>query len=121
MPSPVVSLKKDSHGCPLFVGLVEITLQQTFKCLAVTSFITSHLMHGVMDRIQVCFFCTLGQVDLSGSCAVFRLHTHFQVLLRGRCYDLAQQFSELRSVLSFFPCGLLIICLLYTSPSPRDS
>ena len=62
-----------------------------------------------MDGIQVCFLGALSQVYLAGRSAVFSLNAQLQVLLGGRRNDLTQQFSELGSVLSFFPSSLLIV------------
>ena len=59
-----------------------------------TSLISCHLMNGIMDCIQICFFCTFCQIYFTSSSAVLSLYTHFQILLCAVCYNFAQQFSD---------------------------
>ena len=64
-------------------------------------------MHGVVDGIQVQLLGLLSQIELALSSAVLGVHTHLQVLLGGVGQDLAQQLSELGSVLGLLQSGLL--------------
>ena len=45
---------------------VEVTLQQAGESLAVTGLVASHLMHGVVDGVQVVLLSQLGQLELAG-------------------------------------------------------
>ena len=64
-------------------------------------------------------------------CVLFQPENHLSVFtqqwLRGNCYELNPQFedrSEKQKHLwkkNSFEAGLPLICLLYTSPSPRDA
>ena len=51
-------------------GLTEVSLQQAFQSLAVTSLVASHLVDSVMGSIQVVHLGNLGQIELTGGCAV---------------------------------------------------
>ena len=96
--------------------LAEVPLEQSRERLAVAGFVASHLMHGVVDRVEVILLGQLGQLSLAFGRAVLGIHTHFKILLGGVGHDLAQQLGELRRVLSLFIGGLLPVdCLLYTS------
>ena len=53
-----------------------------------TSLVFCHLMNGVMDRVKVCSFRTLSQVELALGCAVLCSYSHLQVFLGGIGYDL---------------------------------
>ena len=53
------------QACPGLCLLPEIPLQQPRKRLAVTGFVAGHLMHGVVDGVQVQSLCALGQVGLA--------------------------------------------------------
>ena len=44
----------------------EVTLQQTFEGLAVAGLVAGHLVHGVVDGVQVELLGLLGQVKLAG-------------------------------------------------------
>lgn len=61
--------------------LAEISFQQAFECFAVSSLISSHLMHGIMNCIQTCFFRTSCQIYFTCGSAVLSVHSHLQVLL----------------------------------------
>ena len=101
--------------------LAEVALQQALERLAVTGLVARHFMDCVVQRVEIVLLAQLGQVGLAGSRAVFGLDANGQVLLGGRGNDLAQQLGELGGVLGLLQTGLLPVCLLYTSPSPRDS
>ena len=45
--------------------LAEVALQQAFESLAVAGFVAGHLMHGVVDGVQVQLLGHLGQVELA--------------------------------------------------------
>ena len=75
--------------------LAEVALEQAFESLAMAGLVTSHLMHGVVDGVQVQGLGQLGQFELAGGGAVFGIHAHFQVLLGGSGHHFAQQLGEL--------------------------
>ena len=50
--------------------LAEITLEQPLERLAVAGFVARHLMHGVVDGVQVQLLGLLGQLKLAGSSTV---------------------------------------------------
>ena len=50
--------------------LAEITLEQSRKRLAVAGFVARHLMHGVVDRVEVILLGQLGQLNLAFGRAV---------------------------------------------------
>ena len=60
------------HGCASCFGklLAEVAVQQTLEGLAVAGFVARHLVHGVMDRVEVVLLGELGQLELAGSRAV---------------------------------------------------
>ena len=72
-----------------------------------SSLVTSHLMNGVMDCIQVSSFRTFCKVKFAFGCAVLSFYTHLQVLLGGIGYNLTQKLCKLSSVLSLFVSCLL--------------
>ncbi len=74
-PVPRSPLKK----C-LFIrfGLAEVTLQQAFESLAVTGLVAGHLMHGVVDGIEIVLLGELGQLELAGGSAVLSVYAHLQ-------------------------------------------
>ena len=79
--------------------LAEVPLQQALEGLAVTGLVPGHLMHGVVDGVQVQLLGLLGQLELAGGGAVLGVNAHLQVLLGGVGYDLAQQLGKLGGVL----------------------
>src|SRR5699024_4896833 len=85
----------------------EISLQQAFESLAVTSLVASHLVNGVMDSVEVGTLRRLGKVELAGARAVLGLHTHLEVLLGGIGHNFAQELGKLRGMLSLFVSSLL--------------
>ena len=64
--------------------------------------ITRHLMHRIMDRIEIQLFRSLRQSGLAGSRAILGGDADFEVLLGGVGQDFAEEFRELRSMLCFF-------------------
>ena len=87
--------------------LAEVPLQQALERLAVSRFVASHFMHGVMDGVEAQFLGLLGNLHLAGGSAVLGLNAHLQVLLGAVGDDLAQQLSKLGGVLGLFISGLL--------------
>ena len=59
-------------------------------------------MNGVMNSVEVQRFCTLSEVGLTSGSAVFSFYAHFEVLLGAVGDNVAEEFSEFRSVFSFF-------------------
>ena len=84
------------------VGLAKVALEQAGESLAVAGLVASHLVHGVVDASRPALG-TLGKIGLAGGGAVLGLNAHLEVLLGGVGHDLAQELSELGSVL-----GLLV-------------
>ena len=62
--------------------LAEVALQQAFESLAVTRLVAGHLMHGVVDGIEVELLCQLGQLGLAGGGAVARHENRLFAALR---------------------------------------
>ena len=52
-----------------------------------SSLITSHLMNGVMDSIQVQSLGSLSQIKLTCGSTVLGIYSHLQILLGGIGYD----------------------------------
>jgi hypothetical protein len=46
--------------------LAKVPLQQALESLAVTGLVASHLMHGVVDGVQVVLLGQLSQLELAG-------------------------------------------------------
>ena len=81
------------------VGLAKVALEQAGESLAVTSFVASHLVHGIVDGIEASGLGALGKISLSGGGAVLGLDPQLQVLLGGVGHHVAQQLRELGGVL----------------------
>ena len=81
----------DCSGIPLYFFLAKVSLKKSLKCLAMTSLVARHLMNGVMNCIQVCSLCSLGQVKLAGGSAVLSGNSHLQVLLGAPDIPLCEQ------------------------------
>lgn len=79
--------------------LAEVALQQALEGLAVSRFVAGHLVHGVVDGVQVVLLGQLGQLELAQGGAVLSLDPHLQVLLGGVGHHVAQQLRELGGVL----------------------
>ena len=62
----------------------EVPLQQALESLAVTGLVAGHLMHGVVDGVQVVLLGQLSQLELAGGSAVLSVNTHLQVAKRLR-------------------------------------
>ena len=45
--------------------LLEVTIQQTFKCFTVSSFVASHLVDGVVDSVETLCLCELCKLGLA--------------------------------------------------------
>ena len=84
----------------------EVAGQQASESLAVTGLVASHLMDGVVDRIQVQSLSLLSQLGLAHGSAILGLYAHLQVLLGGIGNHFAQQLGKLGSVLGLFVSGL---------------
>ena len=72
-------------------------------------FVTSHLMDGVVDGVQVVLLSQLGQLELAQGGAVLSVYAHLQVLLGGVGDDFAQELGKLGGVLGLLQAGLLPI------------
>ena len=70
-------------------------------------FVTSHLMDGVVDGVQVVLLSQLGQLELAQGGAVLSVYAHLQVLLGGVGDDFAQELGKLGGVLGLLQAGLL--------------
>ena len=66
-----------------------------FSVTFVTKPVTSHLMNGVMNSVEVESLCALCKVGLSCGCAVLGFNAHFKILLGGIGDDLAEKLREL--------------------------
>ena len=62
--------------------LVEVALQQAFERLAMAGFVTGHLMHGIMDSVQIQLLRPLGELELAGGGAVARHENRLFAALR---------------------------------------
>jgi hypothetical protein len=90
-------------------GLAKVALEETGERLAMTSLVTSHLVNGIVDGIEVGSFGALGQVGLAGGCAVLSFNAELEVLLGGVGDNLAQKLGELGGVFGLLVSGLLIV------------
>ena len=96
----------ESLNCVLRSTFIE-THSLPLESLAVTGLVAGHLVHGVMDRVEVVLLRELRQLELACGRAVLSVNTHLEVLLGGVGQDFAQQLSKLRSVLRFLVSRLL--------------
>ena len=62
--------------------LAEVALQQAFESLAMARLVTGHLVHGVVDGVQVQGLGQLGQLELAGGGAVTRHENRLFAALR---------------------------------------
>ena len=69
-------------------------------------FILRHLMHRIMDGVQIQLLSALGQRHLALGGATLGLHTHLQVLLGAVGHNLAQQLRKLGRMLRLLIGGL---------------
>ena len=89
--------------------LAEVSLEETLECSSVSCFVLGHFVNCIVDGVQILLLSLCCQLFLACTCAGFGFYSHLQILLRGISNSLAQQFSELRSMLCFFPCCLFIV------------
>ena len=89
-----LSIPKNSGIYEIFL-FAEISLEQSGESLAMTGFVTSHLMNGVMNSVEVESLCALCKVGLSCGCSVLGFNAHFKILLGGVGDDLAETLREL--------------------------
>ena len=78
--------------------LAEVSLQQALESLAMTSLILGHLVHGVVDGIEVGSLGSLGDVELALASATLSLSTLLEVGL-GVPYKVADELAELSCML----------------------
>ena len=62
--------------------LAEVALQQAFESLSMSRLVAGHLMHGVMDGIQVQLLGQLRQLELAAGRAVARHENRLFAALR---------------------------------------
>ena len=89
--------------------LLEVPVVQSFECLSVSCLITCHFMNGVMDSVEIRSLSALRKIGLAGGSAVLSLNSHLKVLLCRIGDNLAEQLSELRSMLCLFVSSLLVV------------
>ena len=56
-----------------FVGLLEVSVKQTLKSLAVTGLVARHFMHGVVDGVKTVLLCAGCKVELISGCVIIFL------------------------------------------------
>ena len=93
--------------------LLKVSVQQTLKCLAVSCFIASHLVNGVMDSVEVEFLSFLSELELALGSAVLGSNALLEVLLSRVGEHFTEELSELGSVLSLFKSSLLPVCAYF--------
>ena len=86
--------------------LAEVSLEKSGEGFAVAGFIAGHLVHGVVDRVEIVLLGELCQLRLAGGRAVLGLNAHFEILLRGVGHHIAEKLGKLRGVLRFLKAGL---------------
>ena len=84
------------------VALAEVSLQKTLEACAVACLVASHLVNGVVDRIEIERLCALCEILLTCASAGLSLYTHLKVLLGAVGENLAQELCELRGMVSLF-------------------
>ena len=67
--------------------------------------VAGHLVHGVMDRVEIVLLGQLCELELAVGRAVLGVDTHLKILLRAVGDDLTEELGELRSVLGFLVRG----------------
>ena len=60
--------------------LLEVTLQQTLQCLAVTGLVAGHFVDGVVDGIQAVLLGAGSQIELALGCAELAVNAPCQVV-----------------------------------------
>ena len=69
--------------------------------------VAGHLVHGVVNGVEVVLLRELRKLELAGGRAVLGVNAHFEILLRGSRHDLAEELGKLRGVLGLLQGGLL--------------
>ena len=82
---------------------------QALECLAMSCLVTSHLMNGVMDCVEIQSLRALCKICLACCSAVLSLNSHLKVLLCAVCDNLTEKLSELGCMLSLLVSSLLIV------------
>ena len=65
----------------VFDTLFEVSVVKTFKCFAVSCFVTSHFVNCVVDSIVVLLFCKFCKFKFTLCCTVFCFDAKFEVAL----------------------------------------
>ena len=86
--------------------VTEIALVKAVEAATVTCLVLSHLMHGVVDGVEVLFLGVLGDTHLVGVGTGLGVHTLLKVGLRIP-YHVAEKFGEFGCMFSLFPCVTL--------------
>jgi len=81
--------------------LSEVALEEAFEALAVACLVLSHLMHGVVDSIEVESLSLLGNFHLTCAGTSLGFHALLEVCL-GVPNTFANQFGETAGVVSLF-------------------
>lgn len=82
----------------------EIAVMETLEAAAVAGFVFAHLVHRVVDGVEVELLSERGEVFLASASAVLGIDAHLEVLLRGVGEDFAEELCEFRCMLSFLEC-----------------
>ena len=77
--------------------LTEVAAEEAFKAAAVTGFVLSHFMNGVMDSVEVELLGTGCDTHLVGTCAGLGVHALFEIGL-GVPHHVAEKFGKLGCV-----------------------
>lgn len=64
-PALLFLSRKRNFRIPLPLLVAEVTVVQTYETTAVACLVFGHLVHRVVDGIQILFFCHLGQIHLA--------------------------------------------------------
>ena len=81
---------------------LEVAVVESFETFSVTSFVASHFVNGVVDGIEVEFFCTFCDACFVFAGTGFSVHALFEVGF-GVPNDVTEEFGKLGSVFCFFP------------------
>ena len=84
------------------VGLFsEIAVVEALEAAAVTRLVLGHLVHRIMDSVEIELLGEHRELLLAGAGAVLGVDAHFKVLLRAVGEHLAEELGELRGMLCF--------------------
>ena len=83
------------------IGLLEITLEETFKAASVACFVFCHFVNSVVDSIQTFSLGALGDFHLAVAGTAFCFCTLFEVGL-GVPYAVANELGEAAGVVCLF-------------------